>query len=156
MSFEETLRKLNEMKLFGMARSFEEKRKDPQYKDVPHEEYLGYLVDEEYLHRKNNRLKRLLEAAKLKIPQGCFEEIDYRHPRSLAKNQVLALQNTDWLESCQNVLITGPTGVGKSYLACALGQWACRSGYSTLYQRAPRLLGDLFASKGDGGYLTVC
>ena len=153
MSFEETLRKLNEMKLFGMAHSFEEKRKSPEYKDVPPEDYLGYLVDDEHLYRKNNRLKRLLETAKLKIHQAAFEEIDYRHARSLAKNQVLGLQNTDWLESHQNVLITGPTGVGKSYLACALGQWACRSGYSTLYQRWPRLLGDLFAARGDGGYL---
>ena len=153
MSFEETLRKLNEMKLFGMARSFEEKRKSPEYKDSPPEEYLGYLVDDEYLYRKNNRLKRLLETAKLKIPQSSVEEIDYRHPRSLTKSQVLGLQNTDWLDSYQNVLITGPTGVGKSYLACALGQWACRMGYSTLYQRWPRLLGDLFASRGDGTYL---
>jgi DNA replication protein DnaC len=153
MSVEETLRKLNEMKLFGMARSFEEKRKSPEYKDVPPEDYLGYLTDDEYLYRKNNRLKRLLETAKLKIPQASVEEIDYRHQRSLAKNQVLGLQNTDWIESSQNVLITGPTGVGKSYLACALGQWACRNGYSALYQRWPRLLGDLFASRGDGGYL---
>ena len=153
MSFEETLRKLNEMKLFGMARSFEEKRKNPEYKDVPLEEYLGYLVDDEYLHRKNNRLKRLLETAKLRIPQACFEEIDYRHQRSLSKNQVLGIQNMAWLESHQNVLITGPTGVGKSYLACAFGQWACRNGYSALYQRWPRLLGDLFAARGDGGYL---
>ena len=153
MSVEETLRKLNEMKLFGMARSFEENRKSPEYKDMPLEDYLGYLVDEEYLHRKNNRLNRLLQTAKFKIPQAAFEEIDYRHPRSLAKNQVLGLQKTDWIESRQNVLITGPTGVGKSYLACALGQWACRNGYSTLYQRWPRLLGDLFASRGDGSYL---
>jgi DNA replication protein DnaC len=153
MSFEETLRKLNEMKLFGMARSFEEKRKNPDYKDVPPEEYLGYLVDDEYLYRKNNRLKRLLQMAKFKIPQASVEEIDYRHQRSLQKGQVLGLQTTDWLESHQNVLITGPTGVGKSYLACALGQWACRSGYSTLYQRWPRLLGDLFAARGDGSYL---
>ena len=153
MSFEETLRKLNEMKLFGMAKSFQEKRKSPEHKDIPLEDYLGYLVDDEYLYRKNNHLKRLLQAAKFKIPQAAFEEIDYRHPRALAKNQVLGLQKTDWLESHQNVLITGPTGVGKSYLACALGQWACRNGYSTLYQRWPRLLGDLFAARGDGGYL---
>ena len=153
MSVEETLRKLNEMKLFGMARSFEEKRRSAEYKDMPLEDYLGYLVDEEYLHRKNNRLNRLLQTAKFKIPQAAFEEIDYRHPRSLAKNQVLSLQKTDWIESHQNVLITGSTGVGKSYLACALGQWACRNGYPTLYQRWPRLLGDLFASRGDGSYL---
>jgi DNA replication protein DnaC len=152
MSVSETIRKMNEMKLFGMARSLDERQKTPDG-NLNAEEYLGLLVDDEYLYRKNNRLKRLLQNAKLRIPEACLEEIDYRHPRGLVKSEILRLQTTEWITSSRNVLLTGPTGVGKSYLACALGQWACRQGYSTLYQRWPRLLGDLYASRGEGAYL---
>jgi len=153
MSISETLRKMNEMKLFGMARSFEEFSKTADHRDLSAEEVLGLLVDDEYIHRKNNRLTRLLQQAKLRIPQACLEEIDYRHPRGLVKSQIIGLQNTDWIESSHNILIAGPTGIGKSYLGSAFGQWACRQGYPTLYQRSPRLLGDLYASRGEGAYL---
>lgn len=152
MSVSETIRKMNEMKLFGMARSLDERQKTPDG-NLSAEEYLGLLVDDEYLYRKNNRLRRLLQNANLRIPEACFEEIDYRHQRVLEKSQILRLQNTEWIESSRNVLLTGPTGIGKSYLASALGQWACRQGYTTLYRRWPRLLGDLYASRGEGAYL---
>ena len=152
MSVSETIRKMNEMKLFGMARSLDERQRTPDG-NLTAEEYLGLLVDDEYLYRKNNRLRRLLENANLRIPQACFEELDYRHSRGLVKSEVLRLQNTEWIESSRNVLLTGPTGIGKSYLASALGQWACRQGYTTLYKRWPRLLGDLYASRGEGAYL---
>lgn len=135
MSQSETIRKMNEMKLFGMARSLEERLRGGAREDLAPEELLALLVDDEYLHRKNKRLARLLALAKLRIPQACLEEIDYRHPRGLVKSQILALQNTEWIDSARNILITGPTGIGKSYLASALGQWACRQDYSTLYQR---------------------
>lgn len=111
------------------------------------------MIDHEYLYRKNNRLTRLLQGARLRIPQACFEEIDYGHHRGLVKSKVLELQSTDWIEASRNILITGQTGVGKSYLASALGQWACRQGYAVLYQRCPRLLGDLYASRVEGAYL---
>lgn len=153
MSTSETIRKLNEMKLFGMARSLEERERSTDRANLTCEELLGLLVDDEYLYRKNNRLQRLLQNAKLKIPQACLEEIDYRHPRGLVKSEILRLQSVEWITSSRNVLLTGPTGVGKSYLACALGQWACRQGYPVLYQRWPRLLGDLYASRGEGAYL---
>jgi DNA replication protein DnaC len=152
MSTAETIRKMNEMKLFGMAKALEDRGLSGRH-DLSAEELLGLLVDDEYLYRKNNRLRRLLQNAKLKLPQACFEKIDYQHPRGLEKPAVLKLQSVEWLESSRNVLLTGPTGVGKSYLACAAGQWACRQGYSTLYSRWPRLLGDLYASRGEGAYL---
>lgn len=153
MSISETLRKMNEMKLFGMARSLEQITGSVDRQDLSPEELLGLLVDDEYLHRKNNRLTRLLQMARLRIPQACLEEIDYRHPRGMVKSQIIGLQNADWIESSRNILIAGPTGIGKSYLASAFGQWACRQGYPALYQRSPRLFGDLYAARGEGAYL---
>jgi DNA replication protein DnaC len=153
MLIEQTMEKLNEMKLFGMARSFSERRNRPDHQEMPYEDFLGLLVEDEYLYRQNKRLTRLLQEARLKISSACLEDVDYRHPRGLIKARVVSLQNSQWLEEHQNILITGPTGVGKSYLACAFGQWACRRGYSVLYYRWPRLLGDMLAAKGEGGYL---
>ena len=153
MLVEQTIDKLNKMKLFGMARSFSEKRVRPDYKDLSFEDFLGLLVEDEYIHRKDIRQKRLLQNAKLKISSACLENIDYQHSRGLVKTKILNLGNQEWIENHQNILITGPTGVGKTYIACAFGQWACRRGYSTLYYRWPRLLGDILASKGEGNYL---
>lgn len=150
---QETLRKLNELRLYGMAKSLEERKIRPDHKDLSVEEFLGFLVDDEYLYRKNLRLTRLLQIAKLKFSSACLEELDYQSPRGLIKSKVIGLQNTDWLDHHQNILITGPTGVGKSYLACAFGQWACRNGRSVLYFRWPRLLTDMLISKGQGNYL---
>jgi len=150
---EETLRKLNEMKLYGMAKSFQNRVIRPDHRDLSLEEFLGLLVDDEYIYRKNQRQRRLLQMAKLKFPSACLEEIDYRAPRGLVKSKVVGLQNLEWLNHHQNILITGPTGVGKSHLACAFGQLACRNGRTVFYRRWPRLLGDILASRGQGGYL---
>ena len=150
---QETLRKLNELRLYGMAKSFEERRIKPDHKDLSFEEFLGLLVDDEYLYRKNLRYKRFMQLAKLKFPSACPEEIDYQAPRGLVKSKMIGLQNTEWIDHHQNILITGPTGVGKSYLACAFGQWACRNGRNAFYFRWPRLLSDMLASRGQGSYL---
>lgn len=150
---EQTLSKLNEMGLHGLAKSFEERSSRPDHKDISFEEFFGLMVDDEYLDRKNQRLRRLLQLAKLKFPSACLEEIDYQTPRGLIKSKVISLQSNEWLDNHQNILITGPTGAGKSHLACAFGQWACRNGYSTLYCRWPRLLGAILASRGEGDYL---
>jgi len=141
------------MKLTGMAKAYQDRRIKPDHKDLSFDEFFGILVDDEHIYRKNKRLKRLLKRAKFKISSACLEEIDYRQQRGLQKTRVVNLQNASWLENHQNILITGPTGVGKTYLACAFGNWACRNGFTTAYFRWPRLFGDILASKGEGNYL---
>jgi len=150
---EQTLNKLNELGLQAMARSFEEKSLRPDHRDLSFEEFFGLVIDDEYIYRQNQRLNRLLQLARLKFPSACLEDVDYKASRGLIKSKIISLQNNEWLENHQNILLTGPTGVGKSYLACAFGQWACRNGYSTLYCRWPRLLGDILSARGEGNYL---
>jgi len=153
MNINQTISKLNDMKLTGMAKAYQDRRIKPDHKDLSFDEFFGILVDDEHIYRKNKRLKRLLKRAKFKISSACLEEIDYRQQRGLQKTRVVNLQNASWLENHQNILITGPTGVGKTYLACAFGNWACRNGFTTAYFRWPRLFGDILASKGEGNYL---
>lgn len=149
---EQTLSTLNALKLFGMARGFSEKISHPNMADLSHEEFLGLLVQDEKTYRENLRLKRLLHNAKLKQP-AALEDIDYKHPRGLNKQLILELSSAQWLTNHRNVLLTGPTGVGKSYLGCALGNLAARLGYSVLYLRAPRLFETLHQAKADGTHL---
>jgi len=149
---EQTIATLNSLKLFGMARGFEERLNSPDHAELSHAEFIGLLVQDEKTYRDNRRLKRLLKKARLR-QAACLEDIDYRHPRGLSKQVVLELSSTRWLDAHRNVLITGPTGVGKSYLACALGNFAARAGYTVLYIRAPRLFESLQQSRGDGSHL---
>lgn len=150
---EQTINKLEQLNLYGMLKSFKDRMTRTDHKDLSFEEFFGLIVDDEYMHRQNMKLYRLLKTAKLKFSSACIEDIDYHQPRGIVKSGILSLQNTQWLDNHQNILITGPTGVGKSYLACAFGQWACRNGYSVLYFRWPRLFGDILVSKGQGKYL---
>jgi DNA replication protein DnaC len=152
MLSEQTLSTLNALKLFGMARGFSERLSHPKAADLSHEEFLGLLVQDEKTYRENLRLKRLLHNAKLKQP-AALEDIDYKHPRGLDKQLILELCSTQWLLNHRHVLLTGPTGVGKSYLACALGNLAARLGYTVLYLRAPRLFETLLQAQGDGTHL---
>ena len=149
---EQTLSTLNALKLFGMAHGFTERLAHPKTADLTHEEFLGLLVQDEKTYRDNLRLKRLLKYAKLKQPAS-LEDIDYKHPRGLNKQMILELSSAQWILNHRNVLLIGPTGVGKSYIACALGNFAARIGYSVLYLRAPRLFETLLQSKGDGTHL---
>lgn len=149
---EQTLSTLNALKLFGMAKGFSERISHPKTAELTHEEFLGLLVQDEKTYRENLRLKRLLKNAKLKQP-AALEDINYKHPRGLNKQTILELSCAQWIQNHRNVLLSGPTGVGKSYIACALGNLAARLGLSVLYLRAPRLFETLLQAKGDGTHL---
>jgi DNA replication protein DnaC len=149
---EQTITTLNSLKLFGMARGFEERLDNSKHAELSHAEFVGLLVQDEKTYRDNQRLRRLLRNARLRQP-AALEDIDYRHPRGLNKQAILELCNTQWIDARRNVLITGPTGIGKSYIACALGNFAARAGYPVLYLRAPRLFESLQQARGDGSHL---
>lgn len=149
---EQTIAVLNAMKLFGMAQSLPQRLADPKQAELSHSEFAALLAQDEKMHRDNRRLTRLLKNAKLK-QQAAVEDIDYRHPRGLVRQAMMELANGAWIEAGRNVLISGPTGVGKSYIACALGNLAARAGHPVLYARAPRLFELLHQSRGDGSHL---
>lgn len=149
---EQTIAVLNSMKLFGMAQSLPQRLADPKQSELSHAEFAALLTQDEKMHRDNRRLTRLLKNAKLR-QQAAVEDIDYRHPRGLVRQTMMELANGAWIEAGRNVLITGPTGVGKSYIACALGNLAARAGHPVLYARAPRLFESLHQARGDGSHL---
>lgn len=145
-----TYDKLTRLKLFGMARAFAE-QSGLDLEHLGFDERLGLLVDHETTERDGKALALRLQRAKLK-PNTAAEDIDYRHARGLDKPLVQRLLGGQWLTGHQNVLLTGPTGVGKTWLACALAHQACRQGYSAYYVRLPRLLDELSIGRADGRY----
>lgn len=147
----QTLEKLFEMKLDGMAAAFKEQLTQPDVADLSFEERLAMVVDREYTLREEKRMVRRLKTARLKQP-ACVEDIDYRHPRGLDRQTVRSLSNCQWIKGHQNIIVTGPTGVGKTYLSCAFANKACREGYTAIYTRLPRLLHDITLAKADGSY----
>lgn len=149
---QQTISILHSLKLFGMAESFERRLADTKQASLSHAEFVGLLVQDEKTHRDNLRLRRLLKKAKLR-QEAALEDIDYGSPRGLSRQVLLELSSSQWVAARRNVLISGPTGVGKSYVACALGNAAARSGYTVLYMRAPRLFETLQQSRGDGSHL---
>lgn len=151
---EQTIAKMNELKLFGMAKGFTDRIQQTQKTELTHSEFVGLLVEDEKVYRENRKMGRLLKNAKLR-QQASLEEVDYTHPRGLSKQIIVELNRSQWLVSQQNVLITGPTGLGKSFLACALGNYACRAGYTTLYARAPRLFEQLHIARADGSHFRL-
>jgi len=148
---EQTFDKLYGLKLFGMAEGFKDQIQQPGLHDLSFEERFGLLVDRQWTFREDCRLQRLLKEAKLKI-QACPEDLDYKSPRGIDKPVILHLLSGDWIQKQQNVIIAGPTGVGKTFLACALAQKACRQGYRVFYIRIPKLSYHLSLSKADGSY----
>lgn len=145
------LEKLERLRFYGMLKALEEQMQMPDIKQLSFEERFGLLVDREMTERENRRLKTRLKKAKLR-QNACVEDVDFRHPRKLDKTLFMNLADGRWLKEHNNVLLIGPTGVGKTYLACALAQKACRQGYGALYFRLPRLLHELSIAKADGRY----
>jgi len=146
---EPMMEKLAVMRLVGMADGLKIQEQDPAVRELSFLERLGLLVDQQWTWRENQALQRRLHAAKLK--GACVEDIDYRTARGLDKSVIRALaQKSAWVASHENIFVLGPTGVGKSFLACALAQKACRDGYSALYTRAGALFRDLMLTRADG------
>lgn len=146
-----TLEKLQTLRLTGMLRALEEQHAMAEIEALTFEEQLGLLVDRELTERESQRLRTRLKKARLR-QEACIEDLDFRQARGLDRSLVMSLAEGRWIEQKHNVLITGPTGVGKTYLACALAHKACLQGYTAYYQRLPRLLEELHVAKADGSY----
>lgn len=154
MLTQQTLDKMNAMKLSGMTEAFNQQLGSGEYARLSFEERLGLLIDSEWTAREQRKLTRRLRSAKLRYAAS-LEDVDFKHPRALDRQQLLSLGNCGWVQSRHNLLITGPTGIGKSYLACAFVERACRHGYSAAYVRLPRLLQQLAVAHGDGSYTRI-
>jgi DNA replication protein DnaC len=146
-----TEEKLRSLKLSGMLKAFQEQRSQSEITQMSFDERLGLLVDREATERDSRRITTRLRQAHLR-QDACIENIDYSQHRGLEKSMLKTLTTGQWLKNHLNVLITGPCGVGKSFIACALSHKACLLGYTALYVRAPRLFNDLALAKGDGRY----
>jgi DNA replication protein DnaC len=144
-----TLDKLRDMNLMGMARALQEQMERTDYQALTFEERLGLMVDLEEQDRENRRFYRYLKAAKLRS-NASLEDLDFHRVRGLDRSVVLALADARWVEAHHNVLVVGPTGIGKTYTACALAQAAIRRGHTALYLRAPRMLDELNVARIDG------
>lgn len=152
MLLEQTVDKLVQMKLFGMANSIKTRLERPDHSGLSLTDILGLIVDDEWIHRENRKMTIRLKQARFKDKNACIEDIDYQHSRDLQKTTVLDLAQSRWIDASQNLAITGPTGVGKSYIAQALGHQACRAGHATAYLRVPKLMNEITHAKGDGTY----
>jgi len=150
-----TIDQLKTLKLTGMLEALSEQLQNPQISTLSFEERLGLLLDREHSVRTNRLMQSRLRQAKLHISQATLADIDYRADRQLDKKQISKLSMGDWLEQHQNLLFTGATGTGKSYLACALAHKACMLGFRAQYWRVTRLLEELELAKADGRYLIL-
>jgi len=146
-----TLEKLQSMRLFGMAEALARQNREGEHASLGFDDRCGLLVDAEWEARENRKLTNRLRQARMRYPAS-IEDIDYASRRCLDKKVVLALGKCEWIRQHQNVVITGSTGTGKSYLACAFVERACRSGFSAAYVRTPRLVHELAVARGDGSY----
>jgi DNA replication protein DnaC len=146
-----TLEQLRQLGLAGMARAFEELAANTRDADLDHAEWLGLLLDRELADRQDRRLRARLRYARLRH-NAAVEDVDYRTARGLDRALFQKLVQGSWIREQQNLIIVGPSGVGKSWLACALGHRACRDNHSVLYQRIPRMFSDLALARGDGRY----
>ena len=148
-----TIETLKSLKLHGMLQALEEQQQTPAIQALSFEERIALIVDRERLYRDNQRKSRLLRSAHLKVAAACIEDINYKAARGLDKKQIATLATGEWIRRSQNVLITGATGSGKTWLSCALAQQCCRQGASVTYWRVPRLIEELRVAHGDGSYI---
>ena len=149
-----TLDKLNELGLHGMAKGFQDLDAQPEARALDHGEWLAILLDHEATLRRQKRFEARARAARLRH-DAQVEDVDFRADRGLDRSLFLKLAGCDWIRKRHGLLLTGPAGVGKSWLACALGQKACREDFSVVYHRAPRLFATLALARGDGRYARV-
>lgn len=149
MLIKQTLEKLRAMRLAGLADAFAGQCEDPQMSSLGFEERFSMMVDHQWTVRQNKALSRRLINARFKL-QACVEDIDYSHSRGLDKSLVRSLATSQWVATHHHLIIVGPCGVGKTYLACAFAQKAARDGFTALYTRAPRLFRDLAVARADG------
>jgi len=148
---QQTIEKLAALKLNGMAENFTLQLQQPKMNDLSFEDHFAMIVDAQWNWKENSRMKRYLRGAKLKL-QACVEDIDYKTQRGIDQSVMMRLIAGDWIKSFQNIIITGPTGVGKTFLACALANRACRNGFHSLYLRSPGFYYQMALSRGDGSY----
>ncbi|RLL48953.1 AAA family ATPase [Mariprofundus sp. EBB-1] len=145
------LDEINTLKLTGMHKALSEQLNMPEVESMDFMARLGLMVDRETSERANRRLQTRLKKAKLR-QQACFEDIDFRTPRGLDKQLILSLASCDWIKKANNILLTGATGTGKSYLACALAHKSCLEGHTVRYMRLPRLMEEIGIARADGSY----
>jgi DNA replication protein DnaC len=148
-----TIEILKMLKLYGLLEALEEQQRTPTVQSLSFEERMALLIDRERLYRDNHRRTRLLRGARLKVAEASIEDINYKAARGLDKRQIAQLATGEWIRRAQNLLITGATGSGKTWIACALAQQTCRQGHSVLYWRVPRLIEELRIAHGDGSYI---
>ena len=151
MLLNQTLDKLHALRLSGMAQAREEQRRQKDIRQLDFEDRLALLIERQWLWKENRRMAARIKTAQFKVA-ATLEDIDYRHPRGLDKSVMLSLASCQWIRKRHNCIITGPTGAGKSYIACALAHKACRDGFGVLYLRVPRMLHELAAARADGRY----
>lgn len=150
----QTVEKLYQMKLATMAEAFKELLEQPSTGDLSFEERFAMVVDREWTYRENRKLTKRLKAARLRL-KATVEDIDYRQPRGLDKSVMRSLITGQWIKGHQNVIITGPTGIGKTYLSEALSDKACRDGFTAVNYRSTLLMKEMEIARGDGSYLKL-
>lgn len=148
-----TIETLKALTLYGLLEALEEQHQTPTVQSLSFEERIAMLIDRERLYRDNQCRARLLRGTRLKVARASIEDIDYKAARGLDKRQIAQLATGEWIRRAQNLLITGATGSGKTWIACALAQQTCRQGHSVLYWRMPRLIEELRIAHGDGSYI---
>ena len=149
-----TLDNMRTLKLFGMLKALEAQSDVKEIAGLSFEDRLGLLVDAELIARENKQLQSRMKTAKLRL-SACIEDLDVQASRGLDRAAVASLATCDWIKLARNVLVTGPTGAGKTYAACAIAQKACRAGYTVVYQRSTKLFHDLALAKADGSYFKI-